>query len=67
MLRKHNKLVGLKRRNVSQLDRLLFPMDVFHEIIVIMVQLLHTQCVCSINKSTDYSHNRYSYYSHGLL
>jgi len=28
MLRKHNKLVGLKKRNVSQLDRLLFLMDV---------------------------------------
>ena len=37
MLRKHNKLVGLKKRNVSQLDRLLFLMDVFHEIIVIIV------------------------------
>ena len=33
----------------------------------IIVQLLHTQCVCSIDKSTDYSHNRYSYYSHRLL
>jgi len=33
----------------------------------IIVQLLHTQCVCSIDKSKDYSHNRYSYYSHRLL
>ena len=37
MLRKHNKLVGLKKRSVSQLDRLLFLMDVFHEIIMIII------------------------------
>ena len=36
MLRKHNKLV-LKGRSVSQLDRLLFLMDVFREIIVIII------------------------------
>ena len=37
MFRKHDKLVGLKKRSVSQLDRLLFLMDVFHEIIVIII------------------------------
>jgi len=37
MLRKHNKLVGLKKRSVNQLDRVLFLVDVFHEIIMIII------------------------------
>ena len=30
ILQKHNEIVGLKKRSVSQLDKLLF-LDVFHE------------------------------------
>ena len=33
-------------------------------LIKLVVQLLHTQCTCSIGKSTDYSRNTYYYCSH---